>query len=68
MSTGFLRRFTKQMLITINICIALFFLLGCYGSWFNPEYFWFIGFFTLAAFYLGLLLIGFFFLLDLYQT
>ena len=59
MSTGFLRRFTKQMLIIINSCIALFFLLGCYGSWFNPKYFWFIGFFTLAAFYLGLLLIGF---------
>jgi len=59
MSTSFLRRFTKRVLIILNISIAFFFLLGCYGSWFNPKQFWFTGFFTLAAFYLALLLVGF---------
>ncbi|CAN5838777.1 endonuclease/exonuclease/phosphatase family protein [soil metagenome] len=59
MSTSFLRRFTKRILITINIVIAAFFLLGCYVSLFNPKYFWFLGFFTLASFYFFLILIGF---------
>ena len=59
MSTKTLRRFTKKFFVISNICTALFFLLGCYGSWFNPSQFWFIGFFALASFYLLLLLIGF---------
>lgn len=59
MSTGLLRRLTKQVLIIINLIVALFFLLGCYGSWFNPIHYWFIGFFILSAFYLALLLVGF---------
>ena len=59
MSTSFLRRFTKRILIIINIVIAIFFLLGCYNSWLNQKYFWFVGFFTLASFYLALLLVGF---------
>ena len=59
MSTSFLRRFTKRILIGINIIIAIFFLLGCYSSWLNQKYFWFVGFFTLASFYLALLLVGF---------
>ncbi len=34
------------------------FLLGCYGGWFNPKYFWPLGLLTLASFYLlGLLLL-----------
>jgi endonuclease/exonuclease/phosphatase family metal-dependent hydrolase len=59
MSTKTLRRFTKKIFVVSNICAALFFLLGCYGSWFNPSLFWFTGFFALASFYLLLLLIGF---------
>ena len=61
MSTSFIRRFTKRILIGTNIAIAVLFLLGCYSSWFDPTYFWFIGLLTLASFYLCLLLIGFFF-------
>lgn len=59
MAASFFRRFTKKLLIIINISIALFFLLGCYGYFFNPVHFWFTGFFTLGAFYFALLLIGF---------
>ncbi len=61
MSASFLRRFTKRILIASNLGIALLFLLGCYSSWFNPRYFWFIGLFTLASFYLLLVLVGFIF-------
>lgn len=61
MSTKTLRRLTKRIFIALNIIIALFFLLGCYGHWFNPSSFWFIGFFTLASFYLFILLIVFIF-------
>ena len=61
MSTSFIRRFTKRILIGTNIAIAVLFLVGCYSSWFDPTYFWFIGLLTLASFYLCLLLIGFFF-------
>ena len=61
MSTSFIRRFTKRILIGTNIAIAVLFLVGCYSSWFDPSYCWFIGLLTLASFYLCLLLIGFFF-------
>lgn len=40
---------------------GVFFLLGTYGSSFDPQRFWFIGFFPLAAFYFLLILIGFIF-------
>ncbi len=56
---GILRKFTKGFFVTINIVVAIVFLLGCYGSWFNPKNFWFIGFFTLASLYLLLLLVCF---------
>ncbi len=61
MAGGFFRRFTKRFFILCNVAIAMVFLLGCYAAWFNPTYFWFIGFFTLAAPYLLLLLLGFIF-------
>lgn len=40
-----------------NSCIGIFFLLGCYCSWFNPVHFWILGFFTLASIYLFALLV-----------
>jgi endonuclease/exonuclease/phosphatase family metal-dependent hydrolase len=55
------RRFTKHFFIVINIIAAILFLLGCYGYFFNPAYFWPIGFLTLGAFYLLLVLIAFVF-------
>jgi endonuclease/exonuclease/phosphatase family metal-dependent hydrolase len=59
MAKTFLRRFTKRILIAINIIIALFFLLGCYGNYFNPSQFWFTGLFAIASFYFLLLLFVF---------
>ncbi len=56
---GVFRKFTKGFFVTTNIVVAIVFLLGCYGAWFNPKYFWFIGFFTLASLYLLLVLLGF---------
>lgn len=55
------RRFTKSFIVFCNIIVALLFLLGAYGYWFNPEKYWFVGLLTLANFYALLLLIGFFF-------
>jgi endonuclease/exonuclease/phosphatase family metal-dependent hydrolase len=55
------RRFTKRLIIFCNIIVAAFFLLGCYGSWFDPAVFWFTGFFALASFYFLLILIVFVF-------
>src|SRR5688572_4189444 len=55
------RRFTKRLIIFCNLIIALFFLLGCYGNWFDPATFWFTGFFTLTSFYFLLVLIVFMF-------
>lgn len=54
-----LRRFTRNAFVITNLIVAVFFLIGSYGSYFNPEYFWFIGFFTLGAFYFLLMLIAF---------
>lgn len=59
MAASFFRRFTKQLLITTNVVVAVLFLLGCYAGSFNPKQYWFIGLFTLASFYLLLVLVGF---------
>ncbi len=56
-----IRRFTKRLIIFLNIITALFFLLGCYGYWFNAQQFWFTGFFALSSFYLLLILAAFIF-------
>lgn len=61
MSTKTLRLVTKRIFLVTNIALALSFLLGCYGNWFDPSRFWFIGFFALASFYLFILLLGFVF-------
>lgn len=55
------RRFTKKFIIISNIIAGVLFLLGCYGYWFNPQKFWFIGLLTLASFYFLLVLVGFVF-------
>jgi endonuclease/exonuclease/phosphatase family metal-dependent hydrolase len=59
MPKQFFRRFTKKILIISNICLALLFLLGCYGAALNPSHWWFTGFLTLSVFYLLVLLIFF---------
>jgi endonuclease/exonuclease/phosphatase family metal-dependent hydrolase len=60
-----LRHFIKKGFIVTNIIVAIFFLLGCYAKWFNPNTWWFIGLFTLFAVYLfGILFIFFLFWLT----
>ncbi|MEO6404120.1 MAG: endonuclease/exonuclease/phosphatase family protein [Ferruginibacter sp.] len=61
MSASFLRRVSKRFFIAVNLGIAIFFLLGCYSSWFNPRHFWFIGLLTLASFYFLMILVIFIF-------
>lgn len=61
MPKNLFRRFTKHFFIIANVAAAILFLLGCYGYFFNPKYFWPIGFLTLTAFYFLLVLIAFIF-------
>ena len=56
MPKSLFRRLTKNFFIISNIILAILFLLGCYGSVFNPQYWWPIGFLILGAFYLLVLL------------
>lgn len=49
----------KFLLITCNIAVALFFIIGCYGSNFNSGKYWFLGLFTLASLYFLFVLIVF---------
>ncbi|MBK7885080.1 MAG: hypothetical protein IPJ81_15825 [Chitinophagaceae bacterium] len=65
MSKSIIRRFSKFFFITTNILAAIIFLLGCYSKFFDNKYWWFIGFFNLASFYL-LLVLGAYFLFWLF--
>jgi endonuclease/exonuclease/phosphatase family metal-dependent hydrolase len=56
MPKSIIRRFSKTFVIVTNILAALFFLLGCFSSWFKPQFWWFTGFLNLASFYLLLIL------------
>ncbi len=59
MPKSLFRRVTKKFFIIANIILAVVFLLGCYGGFFNPQYWWPLGFLTLAAFYLLVFLLLF---------
>lgn len=59
MAKSFFRRLTKRFLIVANILAAVLFLLGSYGYWFSPDYFWPVGLLTLTAFYFLLILLAF---------
>ena len=56
MSVKTLKRFTKVLLVTCNIIVAVFLFIGCYGSEFDAEKYWYTGLFTLTTFYILLLL------------
>ncbi len=60
MATGFFQKALKAFFVIANLVIAACFCLGCYAKYFPPETFWFVGFFTLAAFYFLVLLFIFF--------
>ena len=57
MPGNFFRRFTKTILIIVNIVLALVFLLACYGGNLDPASWWYTGLLTLSAFYLFILLL-----------
>ena len=59
MSKSLFRRYTKKILLFTNFILAAVFLLGCYGYYFNPIYFWPVGLLTLSSFYLFLGLLVF---------
>jgi len=61
MPKSLFRRLTKKFFIVSNSILAVLFLLGCYGGLFNPQYFWPLGFLTLASFYLLIFLLLFIF-------
>ena len=55
-----IRILTKKVFIIANVSVAMLFLLGCYAEWIFTKELWFIGLFTLAAFYLLIILFLFF--------
>ena len=57
----FLRRFTKKVLILINVITGLLFLLGAYVKFFDPVHWWFLSLLTLGLPYLLVVLLFFFF-------
>ena len=62
MPKPFFRILTKKILILINIIIAIGFLTGCYAQILFTKQRWFVGLFTLSAFYLLIILLVFFIL------
>ena len=59
MPKSFIRRFSKRIIIITNCVVAVLFLAGCYGYYFDPARFWPVGFLTLSAFYILLVLLLF---------
>ncbi len=59
MPKSLFRRFSKKFFILINLVTALLFLMGCYSKYFFSAKWWFVGLFSLAAFYLLVVLLLF---------
>ena len=59
MEKPFMRRFAKNIFITANCLIAVFFLAGAYVKYFIPSGWWYFGLFTLVLAYLLLALVLF---------
>lgn len=57
MALGVLRRYTKRVLVVINISFCILYLLACLVPLLNPHDWWFMGFLGLLLPYLGLVLI-----------
>lgn len=54
-----MRRFSKAVVVSINILIAIFFLLGAFVKYFTPKQWWFLGLFTFILAYLLVALVCF---------
>ena len=59
MPKSLFRRLSKKFFIIINILTAVSFLLGCYNKFFFSSVLWPVGFLSLAAFYLLVILLLF---------
>ncbi|MBK8710614.1 MAG: endonuclease/exonuclease/phosphatase family protein [Niastella sp.] len=59
MAINWFRRFTKRTAILLNVIVALLFILSCYGTKLNPQFFWFMGLLNLVSFYFLILLLFF---------
>jgi endonuclease/exonuclease/phosphatase family metal-dependent hydrolase len=57
MAKGVLRRFTKRVLLIINVFFCIVFLLACLVPLLNPHNWWFMGFLGLILPYLALALL-----------
>jgi endonuclease/exonuclease/phosphatase family metal-dependent hydrolase len=55
-----MRKLTKVILILTNLIASLALILGCYGNHINEGDYWFMGLFSLAAFYLLIVVLCFF--------
>ena len=51
MAMQFMRKATKTIFISCNALVSVILILGCYGTRINDGDYWFMGLFTLAAFY-----------------
>ncbi len=60
MKKPFLRRFTKRILILINVALGLMFLIGANVKYFNPDHWWFLSLCTFILPYLLIILFAFF--------
>ena len=56
MKKNWLRRYTKLILVALNILLVILFLIGCLLPWLSAQYFWLFGFIGVAMPYLVLLL------------
>ena len=59
MPKSLFRRLSKKFFIVTNFIAALIYVIGCYGGAFFKASLWPVGFFSLSAFYLFLLLVLF---------
>ena len=60
MPKSLFRRISKKFFIISNSIVALLFVMGCYSNIFFSTRFWLVGFLSLAAFYLLIVLLIFF--------
>lgn len=61
MANSFLRRATRLFFVILNIVTAFLFIISCYGWWFDPIHFWYIGLLTIGSLYFFLALVIFIF-------
>lgn len=57
MKKSWLRRYIKIIIVTLNVLLAITFLIGCLLPWLSPQYFWLFGFIGIALPYLVVLLL-----------